>query len=260
MTLGLCLTGGGAKGAFQGGIIKGLYENNIVPEIITGTSIGAVNLYFMLKGCCRELELYWNNISSSKSMKAGWVIDNSAIIDKLAELSGDDASIRAAYVNYIKVSNKTMTEVIENIRCLSREDALNAVKYSSLLPSRPVDYSSEAGNAFDSRSVFNNFIEDMKSGIYEGYCLDGGIINNSLLAPIMEEKADRVLIVGLYDNYTPPEYIYNYYNEEDVIVCRPDIKINPMDTIRFEREFCRDLYQRGYKISETLANKLIKQG
>jgi predicted acylesterase/phospholipase RssA len=58
MKLGLCLTGGGAKGAFQGGVIKGLYENNILPEILTGTSIGAVNSYFMIKGCFEELEFF----------------------------------------------------------------------------------------------------------------------------------------------------------------------------------------------------------
>jgi predicted acylesterase/phospholipase RssA len=29
MKIGLCLSGGGAKGAFQAGVIKGLYDNGI---------------------------------------------------------------------------------------------------------------------------------------------------------------------------------------------------------------------------------------
>jgi len=39
--LAFVLSGGGARGAFQVGALKALYENNIHPEILVGTSIGA---------------------------------------------------------------------------------------------------------------------------------------------------------------------------------------------------------------------------
>ena len=41
--LGLILAGRGAKGAYQVGALKYLSELGIVPQIITGTSIGALN-------------------------------------------------------------------------------------------------------------------------------------------------------------------------------------------------------------------------
>ncbi len=41
--LGLVLSGGGAKGAYQAGIINYLAENNIQPDMVSGTSIGALN-------------------------------------------------------------------------------------------------------------------------------------------------------------------------------------------------------------------------
>ena len=48
MRIGLCLSGGGAKGAFQAGVIKGLYDNGISKfDAISGTSIGAVNGYYV---------------------------------------------------------------------------------------------------------------------------------------------------------------------------------------------------------------------
>lgn len=261
MKLGLCLTGGGAKGAFQGGVIKGLYENNIIPEILTGTSIGAVNSYFMIKGCYEELEFFWNNVeNSNENVKPGWVIDNSIIINELSKLSGQEDRIKAAFVNYVHVKNKKMSEVIVNLKSLSTEDAQSAINYSSLLPSRPIDYSpkAETNNTFDSRRVFNNFKEDIEKGVYEGYNLDGGILNNCLLNPLVEERVDKLLIIGLRDNYTPPEYIYDIYQKEDVIIFRPDIKIQPMDTLRFEKDFCRDLFNRGYKLSIKNVNKLLK--
>ena len=261
MKLGLCLTGGGAKGAFQGGVIKGLYENNIIPDILTGTSIGAMNLYFMIKGCYDEIDLFWNNIENSgEYVKPGWVIDNSLITNELSKLSGQEDRIKAAFVNYVHVKNNKMSEVIVNLKSLSIEDAQNAIKYSSLLPSRPIEYRLQAKTniTFDSRSIFNNFKEDMEKGVYEGYNLDGGILNNSLLTPLIEERVDKLLIIGLHDNYTPPEYIYDNYQKKDVIILRPDIRIHPMDTLRFEKDFCKDLFNRGYKLSIENVNKLLK--
>lgn len=41
--LGLALTGGGAKGAYQAGALAYLAEINLKPQIIAGTSIGALN-------------------------------------------------------------------------------------------------------------------------------------------------------------------------------------------------------------------------
>ncbi len=255
MKLGLCLTGGGAKGAFQGGIIKGLYENNIIPDVLTGTSIGAINTYFMINGCYEELEKFWNEIDlKSENVKSGWVIDNSQIIDELFKLSGQEKRIKAAYVNYVSVKDKKISEAIVDLKSLSREDAINAVKYSSLLPSRPEDDISKdkTDNSFDTGRTFNNFKEDLENGIYEGYNLDGGILNNNLLTPLINEGVDKVIIIGLNHKYTSPEYIYDHYQESDVIIFKPDIIIQPTDTIRFQRTFCSDLYSRGYKLSSEL--------
>ena len=41
--IGLVLAGGGAKGAYQSGVVKYLAEIDFAPHIIAGTSIGALN-------------------------------------------------------------------------------------------------------------------------------------------------------------------------------------------------------------------------
>ena len=47
MKLGLCLEGGGAKGAYQAGVVKALYDGGINKFYsISGTSIGAINGYY----------------------------------------------------------------------------------------------------------------------------------------------------------------------------------------------------------------------
>ena len=58
-TVGLVLSGGGAKGAAHLGVIKALEENNIPIDYVAGTSIGAIvgSLYAMGYTADEMLEL-----------------------------------------------------------------------------------------------------------------------------------------------------------------------------------------------------------
>lgn len=260
MKIGICLTGGGAKGAFQGGFLKALIEVDLIPEVFCGTSIGAVNLYYMLHNCYEELEEFWLNMELKQNeIKPGWVFDNSQIINKLIALSGNTEKIKAAYVNFVNIEDKKLKEIIVDIKALTKEDALLAVKYSSLLPSRPEYYIvGENGIAeFNSKNAFDNFRDDLNAGIYEGYNLDGGILNNNLLQPLITEEVDKLILVALSDKFVPPEYLSKNFKEENIIIVKPDIEIKPSDTIRFEKDFCKELYTRGYKIGREIVKEFI---
>jgi len=50
-TIGLTLSGGGVKGFAHAGILQALHERNIKPEIISGTSAGAVVAAMYASGC-----------------------------------------------------------------------------------------------------------------------------------------------------------------------------------------------------------------
>ena len=52
---GLVLEGGGAKGAYQAGAIKALLDNDYKFDLITGTSIGAINGAFLVQGNFDEI-------------------------------------------------------------------------------------------------------------------------------------------------------------------------------------------------------------
>jgi predicted acylesterase/phospholipase RssA len=43
VTIGLALSGGGARGDFEVGAVRYLYDHGVVPDIICGTSVGAIN-------------------------------------------------------------------------------------------------------------------------------------------------------------------------------------------------------------------------
>ena len=59
MSLGVCLPGGGAKGAFQAGVLEALYNRGIKKyDSYACTSIGAMNGYY----------LYTENVDKMKKM------------------------------------------------------------------------------------------------------------------------------------------------------------------------------------------------
>ena len=250
--IGLCLPGGGAKGAFSAGVLYGLYQRGIRFNVISGTSIGAINAYFVYKNNYDELKKIWTTIDNDEFRLSEYsknVIDNSLIINKLRKIEGKDDRVKSFYINYINVENTDLKEIILDISSVSTDEMLNYIKYSSLLPSRTDEGITieDILNNFDSRRLFEEFQEDVSCGIYDGYNLDGGILNNNLLSPFKINKVEKLFIIPLNKDYVIPEDLLESYNKGDIIVIEPDSDMKPNDTLRFEAGFCQQLFYEGYE-------------
>ncbi|MFW5780840.1 MAG: patatin-like phospholipase family protein [Bacillota bacterium] len=64
--LGLVLEGGGAKGSYQAGAIKALYEKGYKFDGVMGTSIGAINGALIAQNDIEKCFELWENIAPSK--------------------------------------------------------------------------------------------------------------------------------------------------------------------------------------------------
>lgn len=245
MKIGLCLAGGGAKGAFQAGVIYGLYEKGIKFDAIAGTSIGAINGYYIYTENVNKLKEMWINIQKIDENGVKIVdntVDNSLAIDELRGLINNSSYSKPCYINYVEVKNSKLEEKIVDISELSYEDALLSIKYSSLLPFRP---SKEL-------KPFEQFGKDLIEGLYDGYKLDGGILNNVLIKPLIEAKMDKIIIITMKHDYELPEDIKNIYEEEDIIIIRPNTIFEKNATLRFEGEFCKKIFNEGYEIVKNM--------
>lgn len=74
---GLVLTGGGAKGAYQAGALKYLAEVGFRPDIIAGSSIGALNSAILASHCSfsyatQRLDEFWTELSFLKPLKVNF--------------------------------------------------------------------------------------------------------------------------------------------------------------------------------------------
>ena len=88
---GLVLPGGGARGAYQVGVLKAISE--LLPNksanpfpIVSGTSAGAINSVVLasraryFQGAVGEMELVWRNFKSQHVFKSdGWTLSKNSM-------------------------------------------------------------------------------------------------------------------------------------------------------------------------------------
>ncbi len=72
--LGLVLSGGGAKGAYQVGVLRYLAEQNIQPDAVSGASIGSLNGSVLasagnVQSAAETLEQVWHEIAEHSPLK-----------------------------------------------------------------------------------------------------------------------------------------------------------------------------------------------
>ena len=243
MKIGICLAGGGAKGSYEAGVIRALFDKNIKFTSISGTSIGAINGYYIYTSNIDKLSDIWmnvNEISKNGLNIKNNTIDNDIILNELSKLNNNVNNNINFYVNYVKVHDGNLNENIVNINKLSKEEQLNSIKYSSLLPFNP-----------ESKLNFREqFKKDLKEGLYNGFNLDGGLINNELLLPLIKENLDKIVLITMKHDYILPDYIKNIYDENNIILVRPKTIFEKNDTFKFEQEFCTKMYKEGYEIGK----------
>ncbi len=88
--LGLVLSGGGAKGAYEIGVYLALKKLHIKIDIVTGTSIGAINGMFVTQKDLRGALKLWKNISFK------------TIYDEEEFLAKEDEKLSKIYMQYAK--------------------------------------------------------------------------------------------------------------------------------------------------------------
>lgn len=85
--LGLVLSGGGAKGAYQAGVVKYLAEQNIQPDAVSGASIGSLNAAVVasaanIKQAADDLEKVWYEVAQNSPLK----VDPFAVVSALLRI------------------------------------------------------------------------------------------------------------------------------------------------------------------------------
>lgn len=250
--IGFFLQGGGAKGAFQAGVITALYEKGIKPNIISATSIGAINGYCLYLNQVEYLKELWMNIDDldvNKKIDLDRVIENDAMIKKLKNLKSNDKFVDSFFINYVQITKNHIKEHNKNLKKISEIEAIEYIKASSLLP---YPYKKEISikelkEEFDSSKVFEDFKDKVASMMYDGYKLDGAIMNNNFIDPFYDNLVDELYLIVLKSNYEIPQKLLEKYKSKNIHLVKPNYSFKPKDTLKFEPEFCREIFKLGYE-------------
>lgn len=187
MKKALILTGGGARGAFQVGVWKYLQEQKWTPDLICGTSIGAINAAAIGSGMSVErLIQIWNTYHRSKIFRLQILkFIGSALFRKPLKPLSDTGPMRAMISKNLDLSalrQSPMDIIITAVNLLSgrlhlfnqREIAVDHIMASSAMPILfPWQYIGT-----------------------EPYW-DGGVMANTPLFAALEEEMDEIIVVLL---------------------------------------------------------------
>jgi NTE family protein len=187
MTTAFVLSGGASLGATQAGMLQALYERDIRPDILVGTSVGALNAAFAASrpsttGAAIELQRVWLGLTRSQvfptspltaTLGALGVRDHSfppSGLRRVIERHCDFARLEDAAVPVHVVAADVLTgeEVL-----LSEGPVVDALLASAAIP-----------------GVFPPVARDGR------LLVDGGIVNNAPIAYAVELGADRVFVLS----------------------------------------------------------------
>lgn len=254
MRFGLYLKGGGAKGAFQAGMLSAMWQRGVNYSVIGGTSIGAVNGWYVLHNAYSELQdLYMNlDIDYRDQTLSGKLIDNSFLIDKVRQVQGTkDPKVEAFYVNYCSVINGELKEKTENIKNRDTETAIERISWSSLLPyNQPEMTINEFMDFSKDTDLESKFKADVKDHVYDGLNIDGGMLNNNLIRHVFNHTGERIICIGY--SGTREEYLENLSDlpvsdREKIIYISSDDPFKATDTYNFTPAFLKERFKEGYK-------------
>lgn len=244
---GIFLQGGGAKGAYQAGVITALKDLGIEIDVISGTSIGAINGYFIFTDNIDSLKDYWMEFDLQGSINPeDLTIDNSFLFEYIEKIKGKDRD-KDFYVNYTKVDGKRLSEVSVNLKGLEKDEAIDNIRFSAMLP-KPSTYNLTEDDItqYNSRELFELFKIDLINGRYDGCNLDGSIMNNEFLMPFIEKKVDILFIISFIKDFKIPDYIKESYEDSQIIDLSPDFKFEKYHTVNFDKNFIKEKYEYGY--------------
>ncbi|MFV0394685.1 MAG: patatin-like phospholipase family protein [Coprobacillaceae bacterium] len=245
MKIALVLAGGGAKGAYQSGSIKALQELGYHFDIVTGTSIGALNGLLVVQQDYQALYQLWDQISVKDVMK--YPINFDFSIDSLLKQSN---LLTSFFKSYINQKGADISPLINLINSLAKPDiaysspidyGLVVVEYPSLNPKQVrkkdmqedniVDYAIASASCFPAFPIYH--IDK------QGY-IDGGYYDNLPISLAMEMGADHIITIELQ-----PGAIHEYFlNRPSITRIRPSRDLGGF--LDFNRDVLDQRIKQGY--------------
>ena len=235
MNIGLVLSGGMAKGAYQVGALTAIKE--LIPDgnikYISGSSVGALNSYAFATDRLDKLADAWKNIDYDGSRAfIGNMLKSSYLQQSIKDIcKSTDVVPTTHYITLMNMRKRMVN--YQNLQHVNRELIPRYLKASVAMP------------------LYNKPVQILGENYY-----DGAIVDNIPIYPLMKHNLDYVMCI-YFDEYS---YIFeNKYFDNKVIKLTYASDKRVSDSVFFSQsgvERMMDMgYERTYKtLKEFLVN------
>lgn len=236
MNVGLVLSGGMGKGAYQIGALRAISE--FLPDTdikcISSASVGTLNGYGYITGRLDEVERVWKNICSD---------DTRLIITKVLRSSMLQMHINDLYVPDVKLPMPFYTTLYDVTN--------NNVVYKNIskLDNEVIPLYLKAGVAMP---VLNRGVK-----INEVSYFDGGLVDNIPVRPLMNKKLDYVICV--YFDDTSYKFENSEFDKKIIKVSFPEEKTLKHSLI-FKQRDIEKMISDGYERTVYILNAVFAKG
>lgn len=255
MKIGLVLAGGGARGAYQIGVWKGLNEICIdrYISVISGTSIGALNAVLFCQGDLSIAEEIWNSISIEKIIPT----DHKDLLKRsiLVTIGSKNLNFVKKYIPKAmeggNISRSGLIDIIDNSINLKtiREKEVICYVACTEIPSIEAKYFKI--NNYDVSDIKKILLATSALPMIYGSenidgkdYLDGGIVDNIPIQPVYGEGCDIIIVVPLAKEVIIDRKLYP---NTKIIEIRPSEIEDGFDgTIDFNSDNAKKKMKLGY--------------
>lgn len=243
--IGIALEGGGAKGAYQIGVLKALLDTGISFDCVTGTSIGALNATAYVLKDYDKYAKHWENTNFSfnststrpKKMK----------VFKLNEILNNVEEFEREYLNFEGINPDNIIKMFKDSideGSVRKSKIKLGISTYCLTDKKPLEI----------------FIDDIQEGMLHEYIfascnlpvftphaingkhyLDGGIYNRLPINMLVDKGYKTIIAVRLRKD----SYDFGEYKDINFIDIRPDEFL--CDTLEASQERIKWMIDKGYE-------------
>ncbi|MDD4028433.1 MAG: patatin-like phospholipase family protein [Caldisericia bacterium] len=246
--LGLVLEGGGAKGSYHAGAYKALAENNLIPDAVVGTSIGALNGALIAQGDWEKMVELWSEMSISKILD----IDQKHIHSlQKKQFSWESFQYFATYLHRSLEEDgldtskirKLLESIIDEdkLRNSSIDFGLVTVSISELKPYEVFKDDIPKGQLIDYLMASSNFPIFKRQVIDGKKFIDGGVYDNTPIDLLKNKGFDHIIVIR-----THGLGINRSVDMKNVKITTIDSKDDLGGLLEFSKENCLQNLQLGY--------------
>lgn len=245
----LVLSGGGARGAYEIGVLKALKERGIEFDLAFGTSIGGINAAFFVQGKIDKLEELWRTVKATDVFRfptiqqirhilvgSRWGLFDTTPLEQLLyrEMDVDLFKQSRTKVGFLTTDLCTLeTRLITTDDIETQKDFIDILMASSALPI-----------LFPARSLHG-----------EGFWIDGGLVRNTPIQTAINMGAKEIYIVLLEaetDGVCPTNIMQVLTRCADIL-----LYASARDGIRLVNEYNKLVESNQFEDAEADIQKLV---